>query len=271
MIEPFEIQHPSYLELNEWQRMHPGLKVGFTTRKDGVSKSPFHTFNLGLHVNDNDSDVIINRKKLAEHVGVSLSKWVCGTQIHGTQIKIVKSTDRGRGSYQVMDGIEDTDGLITKKRGLLCTAFFADCVPLFFFDPQTMYIGIAHAGWKGTVKGIGSQMVKALTSVGVDPRHLLICIGPCISGEKYEVDQRVIEQIDEEFYPHTVKMLENNRYLLDLKQLNVENLLQSGVLRHNISITKYCTYSDADLFFSHRRDHGKTGRMLGYIGYIDKN
>lgn len=267
MGEPFSNNDQSFLELSEWQHKCPGLIAGFTTRNGGVSKSPFNTFNLGLHVNDLDEDVITNRTKLAQKLDIPLSSWVSGTQVHGKNIKVVELSDKGRGSYHIRDGIQDTDGLITNKRGLLCTAFFADCVPLFFFDPQTLLIGIAHAGWQGTVKGIGAQMVNIFSNHGVDIRHLLVCIGPCISGEKYEVDDRVISQIHKKYYNSTVTQLENKRYLLDLKQLNVEILLQSGVLRHNISITNYCTYLDDDLFFSHRRDRGKTGRMLGYIGY----
>src|SRR5690625_3200993 len=114
-------------------------------------------------------------------------------------------------------------------------------------------------------------MVDTLTSLGVNINHLLVGIGPCISEEKYEVDVNVIDHIDINDQENTVTALENSRYLLDLKQLNVEILLQSGILRHNIHITNYCTYTHADLFYSHRRDGGRTGRMLGYIGYTKRS
>src|SRR5699024_8457813 len=129
------------------------------------------------------------------------------------------------------------------------------------------YIGMAHAGWRGTVSGIGQQMVETLQSLGVSKEDLLVCIGPCISREKYEVDETVIREIPEHLLKKVTKQKQNKKYLLDLKRLNSEILLQSGILRHNISMTNYCTHQNDDLFFSYRRDRGKTGRMIGYIGY----
>src|SRR5690625_1383592 len=116
----------------------------------------------------------------------------------------------------------------TNQRGLLCTAVFADCVPLLFFDPVTSYIGIAHAGWRGTVKGIGRQMVKIMLSKGVDVKNIKVCIGPSISRDHYMVDCQVIEHISACHRSTTEKDTDNDQYLLDLKQLNVEMILQSG-------------------------------------------
>lgn len=172
-----------------------------------------------------------------------------------------------KGSVSYASSIKGTDGLVTNQKGLLCTAFFADCVPLFFFDPITGYIGIAHAGWKGSINRIAEKMVEAFIKVDVKAENLLVAIGPCISQQNYEVDERVVQSIRETDRVNVVRSLGKNRFLLDLKQLNVDILLQSGVLRHNIEITNYCTYRDENIFFSHRRDHGKTGRMLGFIGF----
>src|SRR5699024_1383841 len=196
-----------------------------------------------------------------------LKTFVSGEQTHQTNIKIVGKSDQGSGAETKQTAIKQTDGLITKEEGVLCTAFFADCVPLFFYDPLTEYIGIAHAGWKGTVGGIAAKMVHKMAALGVNRANLLCVIGPCISREKYEVDDQVIARIPEEDRENAVLSKGNSRYLLDLKQFNRDILLQSGVLRNNIYITEYCTFRDEDLFFSHRRDQGETGRMLGFIGF----
>ncbi|MBP1950599.1 peptidoglycan editing factor PgeF [Virgibacillus litoralis] len=267
MADPFQHNEAVYLQIDKWQRLNKNLKAGFTTRKGGKSQSPFNTLNLGLHVPDNQGDVLSNRQILAEDINIPLESWVSGEQTHQTNIHIVKEEDRGKGAISYQSSLPNIDGIVTNRADILCTAFFADCAPLYFYDPETDYIGIAHAGWKGTVHGISEKMVDTFKSVGVNTDTLLVTIGPCISQEVYEVDENVIAQIPDNYTGKTVIQKENNRYLLDLKQLNVEILLQQGVLRHNIEVTEYCTFSDNELFFSHRRDHGKTGRMLGYIGY----
>lgn len=267
MPEPFIELTQTHLSLQKWQTIDPRLSVGFATRRGGVSGSYYHSLNLGLHVADHPGNVIENRKILAEQLAIPLDHWVSGSQVHGSQIKVISEKDRGQGATDFTTNIAGVDGLITNVKNILCTAFFADCVPLYFFDPVSKYIGIAHAGWRGTILGIGQQMVKTFISLGVDKENILVGIGPCISQKHYEVDESVIANIPERLLSQVTQRLPNQKYLLDLKQLNSEILLQSGILRHNISTTSYCTYQHDDLFFSHRRDAGKTGRMIGYIGY----
>ncbi|GGJ86604.1 laccase domain protein YlmD [Lentibacillus kapialis] len=267
MMEPFQKLTESTLELKKWQQMIPGLKAGFTTRNGGFSAPPFDTFNLGLHVPDLSADVISNRRKLADIVQMPLGSWVSGEQTHRTNIHTVAECDKGKGSTAYDTSLRQIDGLLTSQTGLLCTAFFADCVPIFFLDPLTGYIGIAHAGWQGTVHHIAQKMVERMQTAGADTADICVAIGPSISHDVYEVDERVINHIPQALFDKTVTVQGNNRFLLDLKQLNAEILLQQGVLRHNIDITNYCTFRDNQLFFSHRRDQGETGRMLGYIGY----
>ncbi|RDW18478.1 peptidoglycan editing factor PgeF [Oceanobacillus arenosus] len=267
MSEPFKQTNESYLHIENWQKHNPNLRAGFTTRNGGVSRPPFQTFNCGLHVNDETETVIENRSILASKLNMPLDNWVSGEQVHGTNVHIIDEREKGRGARSYDSSLKGIDGLITNKKGILCTAFFADCVPLYFYDPITEYIGMAHAGWKGTVNRIQEKMVQALVKVGVQPENLLVAVGPSISQVKYEVDEPVIQAISEENKQKTVIPLKNDHYLLDLKQLNVEILLQSGVLRHNIEVTNYCTHQDKALFFSHRRDNGKTGRMLGFLGF----
>ncbi len=268
MLEPFLHNHPSYLHIDQWQKISPHLKVGFTTRIGGESASPFDSLNMGLHVPDKIVDVVTNREKLASTLHAPMDTWVSGEQVHQTNIKMVNKEDRGKGATTYQSSIKEVDGLITNQSGLLCTAFFADCVPLFFFDPVSGYIGIAHAGWKGTVQHMAEKMVACFVRAGVKKSDLLVAVGPCISQPFYEVNHVVIDAIDEKYRGKSVIAKGNDQFLLDLKQLNVEILLQSGILRHNIDVTNYCTFKQQNLFFSHRRDNGKTGRMLGFLGYI---
>lgn len=266
-IEPFQQNDASILHLETWQNLNSSLKAGFTTRNGGVSSIPFTSLNLGLHVSDNNTDVVNNRRYIGRKTGFPLEAWVHGQQIHQTDIAAIDDGDKGKGAEEYQHAIKGIDGMITNRKGILCTVCYADCVPLYFFDPVSNFIGIAHAGWKGTVNGIAGKMVKKLESLGVQAANLLTAIGPSISQPFYEVDENVMRHIPEELQRKSAIRMENNRFLLDLKQLNVEILLQYGVLRNNIEITNYCTYRDDYLFFSHRREHGKTGRMMGYIGF----
>lgn len=267
MREPFQL-HAGICYLAQWQAERPQLRAGFTTRNGGVSKPPFASFNLGLHVSDQYDHVITNRKMLADKLGMPLDDWVAGEQVHSTHVEIVRTNDKGKGSRHHDTALKGTDGLVVKQSGILCTAFFADCVPLYFFDPQTGCLGLAHAGWKGTVGEIARKMVEKMKEAGAAISNIRVAIGPCIAKEAYEVDDQVMKHIKREYAEQASEAKENGRYLLDLKRLNMEILLNQGVLRHNIAITNYCTFRDASLFFSHRRDGGKTGRMLAFIGYL---
>lgn len=255
------------LRIKKWEKQHPGLYAGFTTRNGGKSIGPYDTLNMGMHVKDTYENVIDNRTHLAKLISFPVDTWVSGQQTHQTNIHIVHAADKGKGAVDFETSIPKTDGLITNEKGVLNTAFFADCVPLFFFDPVSGYIGIAHAGWKGTVAGIGEKMVKTFIRLGVDISSLLAVIGPCITTPYYEVDEQVVSKIDLAFKEYVTERTDNNRFLFDLKKLNKEILCQAGISEMNIDVTDYCTYRHSETFFSHRRDSGKTGRMLGFIGY----
>lgn len=267
MDECFHHTHPAYLELTKWRYTHPELVAGMTTRLGGIGEGAFESFNLGWHVPDKQDTIHHNRETLASLLEFPLKTWVGGEQVHETSIHHVTKKDIGKGAYKQDTAIPKCDGLITNQPNILLTAFFADCVPLFFFDPVKEWIGIAHAGWRGTVAGIGLKMVKAFQEKGVDINNLKVAVGPSIGGDVYEVDDNVIKHIPEKYRqePYVISKTDN-KYLLSLQALHKELLLEAGILEGNIEVSQYCTYVNDHMFFSHRRDEGKTGRMLGFIG-----
>ncbi|UOQ43125.1 peptidoglycan editing factor PgeF [Halobacillus salinarum] len=265
MTEPFK--HESSRQLSCFVTK-PKLTAGITTRQGGFSSPPFDSLNMGLHVNDNEDHVLQNRKQLAIDLNIDLNKWVVGEQVHQTVIHTVDGCDLGKGTLDHSTAIQGVDGLITNKSEVLLTAFYADCVPLYFLDEKSGWLGISHAGWKGTVNHMAFQMIEALKSHGADPEDIQMIIGPCISKKHYEVDERVISQVNEEHKHDVASPTTKGKYLLDLKMLNKQIALQAGLLDKNISMTSYCTYEEEELFFSHRRDGGQSGRMLGYIGWL---
>ncbi|MFG6118163.1 peptidoglycan editing factor PgeF [Thalassobacillus sp. B23F22_16] len=269
MTEPFSHKEDRVFVIEDWMQAHPKLQAGFTSRKGGVSAPPYASFNHGLHVNDKEEDVIANRGLLASSMAIPLNNWVIGEQVHGTEVAVVKRTDGGKGAWEQGTSVKGCDGLITNISGLLLAAFFADCVPLYFHAPAAGWVGIAHAGWKGTVNGMASSMVAALINEGASREDIQVTIGPSISKKHYEVDQRVIDNIEEQYINLVTEPLNDGKFLLDLRELNRLVLVGAGIKKQNIRITEHCTYEQEDVFFSHRRDHGKTGRMLGFIGFTD--
>jgi YfiH family protein len=255
------------LKIPDQAKRSDQLIAGFSTRRNGVSQTPFSSLNLGFHVPDEARDVLKNREILAGHIERPLNKWVVGEQIHGATIAEITLKDRGRGARDHHDAIPNVDGLYTDDPDVLLTALYADCVPLYFYAPKANRVGLAHAGWKGTTKNIAGEMIDSWKKDGIKAEEIYAAIGPSIGKCCYEVDDGVITHIkglhlnDDTLFEQTAK----GKYQLDLKSVNRELLLKAGVQTSHLSISNYCT-SCSNLFFSHRKEEGKTGRMMAYIG-----
>jgi YfiH family protein len=270
-MEPFENSQIEIMFISEWQSKNPNLVVGFTTKNGGFSSKPFNSFNLGLHVSDQKEFVHKNRTKLGDLIGFSASRFVCSEQVHDTRIIKVTNEDAGKGVFDYKTAIPQTDGIYTDEPNLLLTSCYADCVPLYFYAPHKNLIGVAHAGWKGTIKGIGEKMVKSWESQEhVSPKDIHVVIGPSIRDCCYIVDDVVINEVknvlgNSETIPY--KEVSPGQYRLDLSLLNKIILLNAGINEMHINCSSFCTSCEEELFFSHRRDRGKTGRMMSFIGY----
>ncbi|MBE3568665.1 MAG: peptidoglycan editing factor PgeF [Bacillales bacterium] len=268
MTEPFRLMNDLYV-LDSWMKKYSGLVAGFTTRNGGISSEPFHRMNLAFHVNDNGDDVCENRRILAKKIGFPLQQWVSAEQTHGKNLRQITKHDRGKGALRYEDTIKDTDGFYTEEKGVLLTMCYADCVPIYFLAPKWQRIGIVHSGWKGTVQKIAGEMATKWLSDGIDPTELFVAIGPSICQNCYQVDDRVIRKVNAILSPNDdIPYVETEigRYQLDLKALNLTILKKAGVPKENILVTSLCTSCHHE-FYSHRRDNGKTGRMLGFIGW----
>ncbi|MFD9624398.1 peptidoglycan editing factor PgeF [Peribacillus muralis] len=270
MKEPFVLLDDQYMFIDSWRQQNLQLVAGFTTKNDGVSSGDFQSLNTGFHVGDRLQDVQENRRILAGKLQFPLDGWVGAEQTHETQILKVTSPDGGRGATDYSSAFKATDGFYTKDRNMLLTMCYADCVPLYFLAPAHGMIGVAHAGWKGSVNGIGRKMIEAWQSEGIKETEIFAVIGPSICSNCYVVDDKVIDLVqnlleDNDEKPYN--LISEGQYQLDLKRLNALILQKSGIPRSQIDITSYCTSCDSDLFFSHRRDKGKTGRLMSFIGW----
>ncbi|MBW5444799.1 peptidoglycan editing factor PgeF [Cohnella sp. CFH 77786] len=261
-MEPFapmgEAGETPFLELRDWKR-YDGISAGFTTRQAG---------NTALHVGDDADAVATRRQAVAEMLGWDFAAFTCGEQVHGHHVYTVRKEDAGRGRLDRMSAIADSDALITDEPGIMLVQFFADCVPLYFLDPVTGAIGLAHAGWKGTVADIAGHTVRRMAEqYGTNPADLRSAIGPSIGPCCYEVDEAVIGRVTQiEGGSRMLDVTENGRARLDLKELNRHLMIKAGILPSRIEMSTWCTGCRTDLFFSHRAENGKTGRMMSWLG-----
>ncbi|WP_341805082.1 peptidoglycan editing factor PgeF [Paenibacillus turpanensis] len=280
MAEPFvwneRAEGPSLFYLQAWMEQSPGLTAGFTSRIGGVSAGWNDSLNCALHVGDRLEDVLENRKRVAEQVGFSFEDWTCAEQVHGNKVQLVTAAEKGRGRSSREDAVAEADALTTREKGVLLTAFFADCVPIWLFDPVTGAVGLAHAGWKGTAFSVAAEAVRSMQDTfGAKPETIRAAIGPSIRSCCYEVDGRVIGELkkhslgsEAEASAWTPKA--DGKFMLDLQIVNRQILRKAGILPIHIEITSLCTSCDTKRFYSHRKEQGKTGRMAAWIGWSDK-
>ncbi|MBR0285336.1 MAG: peptidoglycan editing factor PgeF [Selenomonadaceae bacterium] len=241
-----------------------------STRMGGVSKAPYSSLNLGLHVGDSAEDVRRNREIFANSLNFKAEDIVTPEQVHGTEVLRVTEELKGRGSRDYGDAIPGTDALITDVPGIPLLLCFADCTPILFVDPEHHAIGIAHGGWKGTVKQIARKTLEAMErEFGTEPEKCLAGIGPSIGPCCYEVGEDVQTACREAFPEDWQRLLagqKNGKPHFDLWEANRLQLLQAGMEASNIDCAAECTCCRHGWYFSYRADGGTTGRIGAMIG-----
>ncbi|MCD6289512.1 MAG: peptidoglycan editing factor PgeF [Anaerolineae bacterium] len=240
---------------------YPRLRHAVSTRLGGVSTPPFASLNLTMVGGDDPGRVDENHRRLCTAVGISPSDLVSPQQVHRDQVVRVGREDRGR----VVPGC---DGLITDEPGVALLLRFADCVPLIVYDPVHHAVGVAHAGWRGTVRGIATALVSAMQrEFHSRPEELIAGIGPSIGPCCYEVGLDVVQLVRATLDTSNgvVSRWPNGAYHLDLWAANDKLLTQAGV-RH-IEVAGLCTACHTDEFYSHRAERGRTGRH-GALAYL---
>ncbi len=248
---------------------------GFSTRLGGVSKGGCSSMNLSFtRENDNAENVFENYRRIAKALGVSFDSFVAAHQTHTTNIKKVGLNDKGKGVTKERD-YTDIDGLITDEKGITLVTFFADCIPLYFFDPINNAIGLAHSGWRGTLNGMVTKMVKAMEeNYKTNPKNLIACIGPGICEDCYEISLDLADKFKSSFDIENISDIISNYHKdkfgnehcqLNLWKANEILMIRAGILRENISISNICTYCNSNLLFSHRKQGDDRGNLAAFL------
>lgn len=246
------------------------IYYGFSTREGGVSGEHLYSLNLSFSRGDDEDNVRTNHERFARTVGYTTDTLVFSDQVHENKIRCVTLEDAGKG-YSRKSDIRETDGLVTNERGVTLMTFYADCVPNFFYDPVRKVAGLAHSGWRGTVKKIGTEMVRKMQEVyGSRPEDIVCAIGPSICRSCYEVSEDVIFEFKKMYNNYELDKLisdkGNGKYLLDLQLACKYNLLAAGIKQENIAMPDICTCCNGDYLYSHRASNGKRGNLAAVIG-----
>lgn len=242
----------------------------FSTRLGGVSEGQYASMNFTFTKGDNPVHVMENYRRMADVLGVDVSKMALSWQTHTTNVRKVTAADAGAGIVRERDYL-DVDGLITDVPGITLVTFYADCVPLYVVDPVKRAIGLSHSGWRGTVGRIGRATVEAMSrAYGSRPEDLMVGIGPSICQECFEVGEEVAAAFHEGFAKQYRDALfyvkDNGKYQLDLWLANRIIFEEAGVPSGQIYTTDICTHCNPDLLFSHRTTGDKRGNLAAFLG-----
>ena len=235
-----------------------GIKHAVFTRLGGHSQGPFASLNVGHTVGDDPAHVEANHAAIYAALGVEAKQVVCGRQVHSCRIVRVQAKDGGR-------VIGPADALITTERGLVLLQRYADCVPVLLAGPGI--VGIAHAGWRGTLARIAAKTAQVMADVAHCPiEEIVVGIGPSIGPCCFEVGADVVSALRQalpQWADDLIHTQDDGKVHLDLWEANVAQLRAVGV--REIEVAAVCTRCHRDLYFSHRGDDGHTGRFAALI------
>jgi len=230
-----------------------GFAHGFTTRRGGTSASPFDGLNLGDAVGDAPACVEANWERLRRAARLDFARV---RQVHG---------DRVARAARAGPAEDEADAVVSAVPGVAACVSVADCVPMLLADPRSGAVAAVHAGWRGTLAGAARRAVQALGDWhGARPEELLAAIGPSIGPCCYEVSVDLAERFRVELGADTGNP-SPGQPRVDLWLGNEGVLRRAGVVRGHIHLLRRCTACEDQVFFSHRRDQGRTGRQVGFI------
>ena len=250
-----------------------GLRHGFSTRKGGVSKENLSSLNLGFNLGDEREKVLENFRILGSLFEAKPEDFVLTQQTHSVNVRHVGREDRGKGIFRERD-YTDVDALMTDEEGWILSAFSADCVPILFYDKGHRAIASCHSGWRGTHGRILARVIEAMQrEFSSKPEEIYIAIGPSICKNCYEVSEDVGEAFLDAFpalkemkkKACPIERVSEEKFHIDLWELNRIIALECFIPPENISISGYCTMENPDLFFSHRFSQGKRGVQGSFI------
>jgi len=258
-VQRIEHQGPISYQFEQWSG-RPSLVHAVFTRHGGASCAPWDSLNFGGTVGDDPQAVERNLRIAFDSLELDSANACTVWQIHSADVVLAESPIPER------RWLARADGLITKRLGVPLLIRFEDCVPVLFYDPVHRAAGIAHAGWRGTVNKVVVSTLRAMQDAyGSQPGDVEVGIGPSIGPERYQVGPEVVEATAKAFgtTKNLVRQANDGSSYLNLWEANRLALERAGVRK--IEMSAICTASNLDDFYSHRAEHGRTGRFAAIM------
>ena len=258
------------------------LAHGIFTRHGGVSSSPWDSLNLSTATGDSRDHIDENYRRLYGALGHSPATAVISQQVHGSRVAVVAGEQRGQ-------RLDACDGLVTDEQGIVLLQRHADCVPILVYDPKRPAVGVAHAGWRGTLAGLAGELVRAMREAfGSRPSDLIAAIGPSIGPCCYDVGAEVqrgfiARHADAgQWLPsdgrtpafgtaaRNIGIIapagDDGRVRLDLWEANRAMLAAAGV--REIEVAGICTACNVGEFYSARAENRRNGCFGAVIALL---
>lgn len=242
----------------------PGLRGFCSTRQGGRSAGPYASLNLGSNTEDDPAAVLENRRTALQSAGLDPRRCVFLQQSHSSGLVEAGEAEAGRGLAAWEDGLPDCDAVFTRSRGLGLAIGQADCLAVVLVDPEAGLLGLAHAGWRGALSGLPGQLAQRMLKEGAKAGQLRAVLSPCLGPRHLELGETQLSAFQERYVRHREfsSPLRQGKFFLDLWTCARLQLEQAGLHAIHIQGLEMDTAELPDFFFSHRRDHGVTGRML---------
>ncbi|MCD8316683.1 MAG: polyphenol oxidase family protein [Eggerthellaceae bacterium] len=233
-----------------------GLRIAFTDRCGGVSKQAYSSLNLGMNVGDDPADVLENRNIAVSAIGGNPDLLIVPSQVHGTNIVVLKDCDEQSLEAARKEAAQGTDGLVIDCPGVSALMCFADCVPVIIASPQGAF-GIMHAGWRGAVAGIVKKGIGIISALhGEDPSGFNVYVGPHICADCFECG----DEVRLEFLKRYGAGVLAGERCVDLLYAVSADAMDAGVSADRICSADACTKCSPDKYFSFRASDGVCGR-----------
>jgi len=234
-----------------------GVPHGFSTRCRGFSGGPFASLNLG-NPSDDPANIRANYDLLMKACGM-VDRRICRVrQVHGRNVAQINSANAANESVAA-------DAMVSRDASCALSIRVADCLPILLASMGGTCVAAVHAGWRGIIAGVIPAAIEELRKLA-GGESLVAALGPCIGIDAFEVGGEVLEQFILTFADCApIRHSGNGKGQVDLRQAARLQLLGAGVSPECMDMTDRCTFRDAEEFYSHRRDHGVTGRMAAMI------
>lgn len=250
----------------------PAVRHGITGRAAGLWRAGDISYATG----GDPDEVFANRQRWAASIGLDAAAIVAVRQVHGNAVDCVTAAQCGRGARSLdATTVPTADALLTDAPDTPLLLAFADCTPLLFHDPRRRVVGLAHAGWRGTVADIAGETVRALAAhYGSDPADIVAAIGPAIGACCYQVDEPVIAAwaalgvADPSVAREIAPQGERRQWRFDLARANRRLLERAGVAPERIEDAGICTACQVARYPSHRAEAGRAGRFAALIALM---